>query len=151
MLEPFDYAALGHIHRKQKIGRVQNRYCGTPLQYSVSEAGDEKTVTMVELLEKGSEPHITELPLMPMRRVRKMIGHLDEILNAVAEDNCHDYVSITLTDDDVFHAKETLEEVYPHILEIHVDNERTRKRLEQTVGKKKALTPMEAFLSLIHI
>lgn len=52
VLEPFDYAALGHIHRKQKIGRVQNRYCGTPLQYSVSEAGDEKTVTMVELLEK---------------------------------------------------------------------------------------------------
>ncbi|MFR8427718.1 MAG: hypothetical protein ACLVCH_09335 [Roseburia inulinivorans] len=48
----------------------------------MSEAGDEKTVTMVELLEKGSEPHITELPLTPMRRVRKMIGHLDEILNA---------------------------------------------------------------------
>ncbi len=99
VLEPFDYAALGHIHRKQKIGRVQNRYCGTPLQYSVSEAGDEKTVTMVELLEKGSEPHITELPLTPMRRVRKMIGHLDEILNAAAEDNGHDYVSITLTDE----------------------------------------------------
>ena len=68
-------------------------------------------------------------------------------MEAATEENRQDYVSITLTDDDVFHAKETLEEVYPHILEIHVDNERTRKRLEQTVGKKKALTPMEAFMS----
>ena len=151
VLEPFDYAALGHIHRKQKIGRVQNRYCGTPLQYSVSEAGDEKTVTMVELLEKGSEPHITELPLMPMRRVRKMIGHLDEILNAVAEDNCHDYVSITLTDEvEAYQPKEKLEQVYDHILEIKIDNERTRKILEFSEEEAESLDPYDAFVTFFQ-
>ena len=151
VLEPFDYAALGHIHRKQKIGRVQNRYCGTPLQYSVSEAGDEKTVTMVELLEKGSEPHITELPLTPMRRVRKMIGHLDGILNAAAEDNCHDYVSITLTDEvEAYQPKEKLEQVYDHILEIKIDNERTRKILEFSEEEVESLDPYDAFVTFFQ-
>jgi exonuclease SbcD len=151
VLEPFDYAALGHIHRKQKIGRVQNRYCGTPLQYSVSEAGDEKTVTMVELLEKGSEPHITELPLTPMRRVRKMIGHLDEILNAAAEDNGHDYVSITLTDEvEAYQPKEKLEQVYDHILEIKIDNERTRKILEFSEEEVESLDPYDAFVTFFQ-
>ena len=150
-LKPYDYAALGHIHRKQKIGRVQNRYCGTPLQYSVSEAGDEKTVTMVELLEKGSEPHITELPLTPMRRVRKMIGHLDGILNAAAEDNCHDYVSITLTDEvEAYQPKEKLEQVYDHILEIKIDNERTRKILEFSEEEVESLDPYDAFVTFFQ-
>ena len=145
VLEPFDYAALGHIHRKQKIGRVQNRYCGTPLQYSVSEAGDEKTVTMVELLEKGSEPHITELPLTPMRRVRKMIGHLDGILNAAAEDN------ITLTDEvEAYQPKEKLEQVYDHILEIKIDNERTRKILEFSEEEVESLDPYDAFVTFFQ-
>ena len=151
VLEPFDYAALGHIHRKQKIGRVQNSYCGTPLQYSVSEAGDEKTVTMVELSEKGSEPHITELPLTPMRRVRKMIGHLDGILNAAAEDNCHDYVSITLTDEvEAYQPKEKLEQVYDHILEIKIDNERTRKILEFSEEEVESLDPYDAFVTFFQ-
>lgn len=52
-LLPFDYAALGHIHRPQKMGKPEYRYCGTPLQYSISEAQDEKSVTVVTLLEKG--------------------------------------------------------------------------------------------------
>ena len=120
-------------------------------EYSVSEAGDEKTVTMVELLEKGSEPHITELPLTPMRRVRKMIGHLDEILNAAAEDNCHDYVSITLTDEvEAYQPKEKLEQVYDHILEIKIDNERTRKILEFSEEEVESLDPYDAFVTFFQ-
>ena len=75
----FDYAALGHIHRAQKIGKETFRYCGTPLAYSVSEAEDEKSVTVVELLEKGRAPVIRALPLAPLRRVRKLTGTLEEI------------------------------------------------------------------------
>lgn len=151
VLEAFDYAALGHIHRKQKMGRRQNRYCGTPLQYSVSEASDEKTVTMVELLEKGSEPHITELPLTPLRRVRKMTGHLEEILAAATEENSHDYVSITLTDEvEAYQPKEKLEQIYDHILEIKIDNERTRKILEFSEEEVESLDPYDAFVSFFQ-
>lgn len=148
VLEPFDYAALGHIHRKQRIGRDVNRYCGTLLQYSVSEAGDEKTVTMVELKEKGSTPVLTEFTLSPMRKVRKLTGHLEDILAEACEENCHDYVSITLTDEvEAYQPKEKLEQVYDHILEIRIDNERTRKLLEFTEEETESLDPYDAFRS----
>lgn len=42
LFEKFDYAALGHIHSPQKVERDTVRYCGSPLKYSFSEAGQEK-------------------------------------------------------------------------------------------------------------
>ena len=61
--------------------------------------------------------------------------------------NCHDYVSITLTDEkEPYRPKDTLEEVYDHILEITVDNMRTRALLSGQEGEIETLpSPMEAF------
>ena len=70
VLAPFDYAALGHIHRAQHIGAEKYRYCGAPFPYSVSEAGEEKSVTVVELGEKGQPPVIRQIPLPPVREVK---------------------------------------------------------------------------------
>ena len=53
VFEPFDYVALGHIHSPQTCGSENIRYCGTPLKYSFSEVHDKKSVTVVELREKG--------------------------------------------------------------------------------------------------
>ena len=50
----FDYVALGHIHSPQNVGNDRIRYCGTPLKYSFSEAGQQKSVTVVGLGEKGT-------------------------------------------------------------------------------------------------
>lgn len=146
VLAPFEYAALGHIHRPQKMGEETYRYCGTPLQYSVSEAGEQKSITMVELGEKGSKPQIEQIPLAPQRRVRKLVGTLDEILAGATEDICHDFVSITLTDEiEAYQPKERLEERFDHILEIRVDNARTRKLLELSEEEQELLDPYEAF------
>lgn len=68
VLAPFDYAALGHIHRAQHIGAEKYRYCGTPFPYSISEAGEEKSVTVVELGAKGQPPVIRQIPLTPGAR-----------------------------------------------------------------------------------
>lgn len=145
-LSPFDYAALGHIHRAQQIGGASYRYCGTPLQYSVSEADDAKRVTVVELLEKGEKPLVRELPLHPMRRVRKLSGTLPEIMDKAGEGVCHDFVSITLTDDvEAYQPKEQLEERFDHILEIRIDNARTRKLMEYTEETLVEINPYEAF------
>lgn len=147
-LESFDYAALGHIHKSQKIGRETNRYCGTLLQYSVSEAADEKTLLMTELGKKGTMPVLTKLPLKPMRKVRRLIGGIEEILEMAAEENCHDFVSITLTDEvEAYHPKERLEACYDHILEIKIDNARTRKLLEFTEIENESLEPYDAFVA----
>ena len=145
-LAVFDYAALGHIHRAQKIGKPQYRYCGTPLQYSVGEAGETKSLTVVELAECGSEPVIREVPLVQNRQVRRLKGTLDEVLAQADERNCHDYVSIMLTDEvEAAYPKERLEEVYDHILEIRIDNARTRRMLDMTAPEEEVLDPYTMF------
>lgn len=151
VLLPFDYAALGHIHRAQKMGRSENRYCGTPLPYSVSEADGEKSVTVVTLGEKGEQPKITELPLVPLRRVRKLSGKLEEILSASREKDKHDFVSITLTDEvEPWKPMERLESQFDHILEVRIDNARTRKLLEFSEEDVKSLDPYEAFCTFFY-
>ena len=52
VLEKFDYAALGHIHKPMCVGSEYYRYCGTPLACSVSEAEQEKAIIIAELKEK---------------------------------------------------------------------------------------------------
>ena len=61
-VQAFDYVALGHLHGAQKVGRESVRYCGTVLKYSVSEAGQEKALHLVELGEKGTQPVIRKIP-----------------------------------------------------------------------------------------
>lgn len=87
VLAPFDYAALGHIHRAQHIGAEKYRYCGAPFPYSISEAGEEKSVTVVELGEKGQPPVIRQIPLPPVREVKKLTGTLHEILEQAGEES----------------------------------------------------------------
>ena len=146
-ISDFDYVALGHIHGPQTIGNGRIRYCGTPLKYSVSEEHHNKSITVVTLGEKGREPIIEMLPLICDRDVRKIKGTLAELLAAGNEQNRHDYISITLTDEkEPFRPKDTLEEVYDHILEIMVDNTRTRALLSEQEGDiEKLPSPMEAF------
>ncbi|MBR5127695.1 MAG: exonuclease SbcCD subunit D [Roseburia sp.] len=146
VLEPFDYAALGHIHRAQQIGEAKNYYCGTIFPYSVSEADEEKFVTLVELQGKGEAPCIRKLPLELPRKVRKLRGTMEELLTQAGDETCHDYVSITLTDEvEASHPRECLEEYYDHILEIKIDNARTRKLLELGEVETENLAPYEAF------
>ena len=145
-VKTFDYVALGHIHRAQKVGNEHIRYCGTPLKYSVSEAEHEKYLTLVTLKEKGAEPEIVQLPLHPLHDVRKLKGKLSEILEGVCKENCKDYVSITLTDEvESYRPKEQLENVYERILELRIDNTRTRNKLMDVEEEEISLNPLEAF------
>jgi len=49
------YTALGHLHRAQAVkGDGVIRYSGSPLAYSFSEAGQSKSVTMVDLAPGGA-------------------------------------------------------------------------------------------------
>ena len=75
VLEPFEYAALGHIHGAQKVGQERFCYCGTPYKYSISEEHHQKGITVVELGEKGSEPQIRRLPILCHPDVKRVRGH----------------------------------------------------------------------------
>lgn len=153
VLKPFEYAALGHIHGPQRVGEERFRYCGTPYPYSASEEYHKKSVTVVTLKEKGAPLELETLPLAGLQRVRRLRGELKEVLaegdagaDAARGQKCHDFVSITLTDEtEFFDFREQLEEVFDHIIEIHVDNERVKRRLSEDLKEPPALEPMEAF------
>ncbi len=145
-LDSFDYAALGHLHGAQRVGRESARYCGTPCKYSVSEEHHHKAVTVVELGKKGEEPRISFLPLVCSQDVRRVKGSLAEAAAQAGEGVCHDFVSVTITEEgDSYRIRERLGEVYDHILELRLDNGRTRKRLEEAGEEIPVLQPMEAF------
>lgn len=131
-VKEFDYVALGHLHGAQCIGKPEIRYCGTLLKYSVSESRQNKSLTVVTLKAKGEKPEIENYPLHPLRDVRKKKGTLDEIIKEAQETEKDDYISITLTDEiDPYKPKEQLERIFSHILEIRVDNQRTRTKLKE--------------------
>lgn len=131
-VKAFDYVALGHLHGAQCISEPKIRYCGTLLKYSVSESEQSKCLTVVTLKEKGENPEIECYPLHPLRVVKKKKGTLDEIIKEAGEEEKNDYVSITLTDEiDPYKPKEQLERVFSHILEIRVENQRTRTKLKE--------------------
>ncbi|HHW25472.1 MAG TPA: exonuclease SbcCD subunit D [Bacillota bacterium] len=153
VFEPFDYVALGHIHSPQHIGRPTLRYCGTPLKYSFSEAKQEKSVTVVEMREKG-DTEIRTLPLVPLRDMRELRGRFMELISRESRPAapCEDYIHIILTDEDeIPDAIGRLREIYPNIMRLDYDNSRTRAeaRLEALahVGGK---TPLEMFLEFFE-
>ena len=123
VLQPFDYAALGHIHNPMQVGSDRFRYCGTPLACSVSEAGQQKGIIWVKIGAKGNVS--TEvLPLTPLRQVRVIRGDLEEVLQQGSDD----YVTVVLTDKrdyDVIDMKDRLYLAFPNLLEIRRDVQRT--------------------------
>ena len=125
----FDYVALGHIHRAQNIGTSGViRYCGTPLKYSFSEAKDEKTVTIVELGKKG-EVSVRTAPLTPKREMREIRGTYEQLMTKENYEGTQtdDYLHITLTDEnDIADAVSRLRVVYPNLMKLDYDNQRTR-------------------------
>ena len=116
ILSLFDYAALGHIHKPMKVGSEFFRYCGTPLACSVSEAGQQKGIIVVEMQGKGSVS-TRVIPLEPLRRVRVIKGTLDEVL----KQGCSDFVTVILTDQvdfDVVDMQDRIRYEFPNVLEI---------------------------------
>ncbi len=132
LFDAFDYVALGHIHSPQHVGRDTLRYCGTPLKYSFSEAEQEKSVTVVELREKG-QVEIRQIPLTPLRDMRRIRGTYMEVMdrNFYQGTNREDYAQITLTDEeDVPDGLQRLRKVYPNLMRLVYDNARTRQSRE---------------------
>ncbi|MCL2148021.1 MAG: exonuclease SbcCD subunit D [Methanomassiliicoccaceae archaeon] len=123
LLEPFDYVALGHIHRAQPVVRPTVRYSGSPLKYSMSEALDEKTVTIVDVKGKG-DVGVRAVPLRPMRDMRKIKGTIAELTSpaVVAEGDREDYMYVILTESPM-NAKAKLSATYPNIMELIFEEE----------------------------
>lgn len=150
VFEPFDYVALGHIHGPQKIGRETVRYCGTPLKYSFSECNHKKSVTCIEIGNKG-DIKLTYLPLHPKRDMRIIKDNINNLLSdeKYTGMNCEDYIQAIITDEeDVYDPMGRLRTVYPNILILERENARTRINEDSrtsATGDVANRTPLDLF------
>ena len=149
VFEAFDYVALGHLHRPQNCGSETIRYSGSPLKYSFSEAKDEKSVTVVELRQKG-ELQLKTISLKPLHDMVELRGTYDELVARPYYENTtwqEDFTHITLTDEeDIPEALGRLRAVYHGLLKLDYDNRRTRSNAEITgAGEVETKTPFELF------
>ena len=156
VFEKFDYVALGHIHKPQNVlkgddGTVRARYSGTPLKYSLSEAAHKKSITVVEL---GAALQLCEIPLVPLHDVREIRGTFAEVVSpefrnaqVAAGQKLDDFVYVKLTDEnDVPDAAQKLRGVYPNLMMLEYDNERTKnQKIIVNVEKVEKKSPMQLF------
>ncbi len=151
LFDNFDYTALGHLHQPHSVGNPKIRYGGSPLKYSLSEAKQEKSVTMLELREKGTLK-TWQLPLHPRRDVRTVKGNFLDIMAELGygQRKSDDYVHVVLTDEmDIVDAIGQLRKIYPNLLGVSYDNGRTRRnQLISTAGQQ---TPEDYFCQLYEL
>lgn len=84
LLDDFDYVALGHIHRPQKLKRNTIRYSGTPLKYSFSEVNDKKSVVIIDT---NNIDNIELVELKPLRDMQVIRDTFENIMNMKPNDN----------------------------------------------------------------
>ncbi len=133
--DDFDYVALGHIHSPQKVGREEIRYAGSPLKYSLSEANNEKSVSLITVSAE-ERVKIELVPLKPMRNVRHIKGTLKELLDKKNVKAPEDFIYATLTDEDIINdAMGIFQQVYPNTVRIDYDNSHTREIEQVDISK----------------
>ncbi len=125
------------------------RYCGTPLKYSFSEAKVQKSVTVIELYEKGNL-HIHTVPLKPLHDLVELKGTYDTVTARSFYEGTswqEDYTHITLTDEeDIPDAIGKLRAIYHHLMKLDYDNKRTRSSSEITADLAvEEKTPIQLF------
>lgn len=139
VFDAFDYVALGHLHGPQRIGRDTVRYAGSPLKYSFSEEKHKKSVTLVEIKEKGQVEY-RQLPLVPARDFKTLRGTFGEVMSPgfTAPLSAEDYYRIILTDEqDVDQALARLRKYfYKNLMDLEYDNTRTRTQSDIDAGEE---------------
>jgi len=149
----FNYVALGHLHRPQRVSFEGSpiHYSGSLLKYSFDEADHSKGVTLVEMKADGS-CETQSIPLAPRREVRRIFGTLAELLNSPS-DNGHreDYLEVTLLDEGpVFDAVGRLREVYPNVAQLNRASVVAAGGLAKAVADHRAMSEVELFRAFYH-
>ena len=126
VLSGFDYVALGHLHRPQRIGGADTvAYSGSPLPYSFSEEHP-KSVRLIEVT-GGRITDCTIVPVPVGRKVVTLTGTLQGLLTEPTHERYTDrWVAARLTDDTVqTQPMDRLRKRFPHAVSLRYDNPAT--------------------------
>ena len=131
--EKFNYVALGHLHRPQKVKHDYIRYSGSLLKYSFSEAKQKKSVTLIEMDKEGNI-EVLQKELKPIRDLRIIKGRLENLVDkeVYSEFDTNDYIMAILTDrGELIDPIGALRAVYPNILRLE------KEQFEREAGESK--------------
>ena len=137
--DKFDYVAIGHVHRPQRIGRDTARYAGTMLKYSFSEVNHKKTIPIIDFKEKGNI-NIKLVELTPLRDMREIKGPIEELTKKenYKNTNTEDYIKAIITNEEpVYDAIGQIRKVYPNVLKLEIQN--SKSSVSQNDEKEKEL------------
>lgn len=124
VFDDFDYVALGHIHRPQKLKRDTARYAGSILKYSFSEARGEKSMPVLDF---KKELDFNLQPLIPLKDMRIIEGNIEKLLDKeiYSTTNTDDYIMAVLTnEEDILDPIGKLRSVYKNVLKIEIKNKK---------------------------
>lgn len=142
----FDYVALGHIHKPQKIGEGNCYYAGSPLKYSFSECSQKKTVNVVTI---ENEISVKQVMLTPIHEMRKIKGKLEELIKPEVVNSApfDDYIHAILTDEEeLIDPIGTLRSVYPNVMQIQLQKNELKSNMQyETKLHVQGKTTMELF------
>lgn len=155
LFKDFDYVALGHIHKPQKIGDKPVYYSGSPLKYSFGEVNQTKSVLLIELTKEGLAG-VEPIPLKPLREMRKVKGSLEAIMEKAVSggEGREDYIQAVLTNqEELIDPIGTLRSVYPNIMQIVREEKKEKTSATAgsfTVGKREPEALFEEFYETVR-
>ena len=146
----FDYVAIGHVHRPQRIGRDTARYAGTILKYSFSEINHKKTIPIIEIKEKNNLTIKLEESI-PLRNMREIKGPIQELIKKENYEgtNLNDYIKAIITNEEpIYDAIGQIRKIYPNTLKLEIRNSKTINEVQEqnfNLENLKKKTELELF------
>lgn len=144
LFEPFSYTALGHLHSPDAIHHQSVKYSGSLMKYSFSEAKQKKSVSIIEMDEKG-QFDIRYCSLSPRNDMRELEGTLEQLLDPgfYQDEKVDDYLKVTLLDEGaLLDPIGKLRQVYPNVLhlekKIHLTDRKKKQQLQILKDHKKS-------------
>ncbi|MDQ0199749.1 exonuclease SbcCD subunit D [Neobacillus ginsengisoli] len=149
LFEPFSYTALGHLHSPDAINHEKVKYSGSLLKYSFSEAKQKKSISIIEMDQKGQFTHRYR-SLTPTHDMRELEGHLQELLDPTfyEKERLHDYLKITLLDEGaLIDPINKLRQVYPNVLHLErkIDINDMKKKQSFNASQSEKKSEIELF------
>ena len=134
-----DYVALGHLHKPQDVGACHVRYSGAPLAFGFDEAGNQKSMTVVDLKAEGVETRT--VPFRPVRQVRSLTGAFSDLLAGTPSE---DFIQVILTDEiPLIDPMKRLRTTYPNACHLAYDRQARAPEIKMLGGGRAKVTPIE--------
>lgn len=134
-----DYVALGHLHKPQEVGVRHIRYSGAPLAFGFDEAGNEKSMTVVDLTVEGVE--VRTVPFRPIRQVRSLTGAFSDLLAGTPSE---DFIQAILTDENpLIDPMKRLRTIYPNACHLAYARQSRAPETRPLGSGRTAITPIE--------